>query len=84
MSDTLLKLFGGAILCVLLLVILRRASPDSAITAKMIAGVILAAACVATMMPIVEYICEIGESFGADVGLAESVTVLLRRSELRY
>ena len=59
MSDTLFKLFGGALLCVMLLVILRKESPDTALTAKMTMGVILAAVCVGAMLPIVEYIVEV-------------------------
>ena len=40
-SGGILKLFGGAIIAVMLLLILRRESPDIALTAKMCAGVVL-------------------------------------------
>ena len=73
-----MKLFGGAIIAVMLLIILRRESPDVAIPAKMCAGVVLAFACLLSMSPIVEYIGEIGESLGADGSLSSAVEVLLK------
>ena len=73
-----MKLFGTAIIAVMLLVVLRRESTDIALTAKMCAGVILAVTCIASMSPIVEYIGEIGESLGADGTLGSAVEVLLK------
>ena len=73
-----MKLFGGAIIAVMLLIVLRRESPDVAIPAKMCAGVVLAFACLLSMSPIVEYIGEIGESLGADQSLSAAVEVLLK------
>lgn len=78
MSGGILKLFGGAIIAVLIIVILRRESPDMAISVKMCAGVILAVACIASMTPIIEYVGEIGESFGADESLSMAIEVLLK------
>lgn len=78
MSDTLFKLFGGALLCVMLLVILRKESPDTALTAKMTMGVILAAVCVGAMLPIVEYIVEVSEEILESEGLGSAVSVLLK------
>ncbi len=78
MSDVLFKIFGGAILCVMLLVILKRESPDIALTARMTAGVIFAAACVGAMIPTVEYINELGEGVLADGEIGDAVTVLLK------
>ncbi len=77
MNDGLVKLFGGAILGVMLIVILRKESPDSALTVKMVLGVMLALACIGTMTPVIEYIKEIGGSFGGD-GLSGAVEVLLK------
>ncbi len=77
MSDIIFKVFGGAILCVMLLVILKKESPDTALTARMTWGMVLAGACVASMLPIVDYIREIGEGFGGE-GLSDAVTVLLK------
>ncbi len=78
MSDTVFKLFGGAVLCVLVILILKKESPDSAITLRMIAGVGLAVACISAMSPIVEYVKEIGEGFGAMEEISEAVSVLLK------
>ncbi len=78
MSDGLLKLFGSALLSVMLIVILRRQSPDSALTMKMAVGVTLSLVCVGTMSPIIEYIREIGDSFGGGEGMSAAVEVLLK------
>lgn len=78
MSGGIIKLFGGAVIAVALLLILRRESPDIALVAKTCAGVILAAACIASMSPIIEYADEIGESLGADGELGSAVEVLLK------
>ncbi len=78
MSAWIFKLFGVAIIAVLLLVVLKKESPDIALTAKMCAGVILAVGCIASMSPIVEYVEQIGESLGADEALGSSVEVLLK------
>ena len=73
-----MKLFGGAIIAVMLIVVLRRESPDMALVVKMCAGVILAVACIASMTPIIEYVGEIGESFGADESLSLAIEVILK------
>lgn len=78
MSGGVVKLFGGAIIAVMLLVILRRESPDMALSVKMCAGVILAVACIASMTPVIEYVGEVGESFGADESLSGAIEVLLK------
>ena len=77
-SGGVLKLFGGAIIAVMLIVILRRESPDMTLPIKMCAGVALAFACVASMSPIVEYIGEIGESFGVGEALSGAIEVLIK------
>ena len=78
MSDTLFKIFGGAVLCVLVILILRKESPDSAITLRMIAGVGLAVTCISAMSPVIEYVNEIGSSFGQGDEIAEAASVLLK------
>ena len=78
MSGGILKLFGCAIIAVMLIVVLRRESPDMALVVKMCAGVILAVACIASMTPIIECVGEIGESFGADESLSLAIEVLLK------
>ena len=83
-SGGILKLFGGAIIAVMLLLILRRESPDIALTAKMCAGVVLSLVCVASMSPIVEYIAEIGEGFGVGESLSRAVEVLLKALGISY
>lgn len=78
MSDILFKLFGGAVLCVLVILILRKESPDSAVTLRMIAGVGLAVACIYAMSPIIQYVNEIGDSFSQGSEIAEVTSVLLK------
>ena len=78
MSDSLFKLFGGAVLCVILIIILKRESPDTALTFRMIAGVGLAIACLSSISPIIDYIKELCESFSGGEGLSDSVSVLLK------
>lgn len=77
MSDTVFKLFGGAILCVLLLVVLRRESPDSAISLRMVAGVLLAVACVSAMTPMIVYVNELASGLFPD-NLSGAVETLLK------
>ena len=78
MSGGVLRLFGGAVIAVMIILILRRESPDIAVGAKMCAGVIFALACISAIGPIVDYVGEIGESLGADEALSGSVEVLLK------
>lgn len=78
MSDILYKLFGGAMLCVIVILILKKESPDSAVTLRMIAGVGLAITCILAMSPIIEYVEELGGSFGAMEEISVSASVLLK------
>lgn len=78
MSDSLFKIFGGAILCVFIIIILKKESPDSAVTMRMAAGVILAMSCVLAMTPIIEYVSELGESLELGEGFSNAVGVLLK------
>lgn len=78
MSDSLFKIFGGAILCVFIIIILKKESPDSAVTMRMAAGVILAMSCVLAMTPIIEYVSELGESLELGEGFSDAVGVLLK------
>ena len=74
----MLKLFGGALIAVMLILILRRESPDMALGAKMCAGVIFAVTCIAAMSPIIEYVREVSGSLGADDTLGGAIEVLLK------
>ncbi len=78
MSDGLFKLFGGAVLCVFVGMILKKESPDSAVGLRMAAGVMLAIACIGAMSPILGFVDEIGESVGAAENISEAVGVLLK------
>lgn len=77
-SGGVLKLFGGAIIAVMLILILRRENPDMALPIKMCAGVVMSLVCVASMGPIVEYIGEIGDRFGAGEALSGAIEVLIK------
>ena len=78
MGDTLFKLLGGAIICVLVTLILKKESPDSALVLRMVAGVGLAVVCVGAMTPVIEYVREIGESLGAGDTVSSVASVLLK------
>lgn len=78
MSDTLFKLLGGAIICVLVTLILKKESPDSALVLRMVAGVGLAVVCVGAMTPVIEYARDIGESLGAGDTVSSVASVLLK------
>ncbi len=78
MSDLLLKIFGGALLGVMVMLILKKSNPDSALMLKLTVGIVLACACIAFLKPIVEYIIEISESFGATEQIMRSAEILLK------
>jgi stage III sporulation protein AD len=78
MSDFLFKIFGAGILVAFAAVFLRKSSSDIAVLLKICGGVILAAACIARISPIIEYVNEICSvaAFGEEIN--QSVGVLLR------
>ena len=78
MSDSLFRIFGGAILRVFIIIILKKESPDSAGTMRMAAGIILCVACVLAMTPIIDYVSGLGESFEVGEGFSDAVGVLLK------
>lgn len=78
MSETLFKILGAALFCVFIMMILKRENAESALSLRMVAGVGLAIACVGAINPILSYIREIGESLGADAGVADAVGILLK------
>ena len=78
MSETLLKIFGVAVICVFLSMILKKSSADASTLLKMIAGVILAAACVSFVSPVVSYVGELCHISGADSSVSSGVGVLLQ------
>lgn len=75
MSDVLFKIFGAAILCVTVGTVLKRSNPDGATLLRAVGGVVLAAAVISTVSPIIEYVYGLSELFegGDDV-----IGVLLR------
>ncbi len=78
MSDLLLKLFGGALLGVMILLILKKSNPDGALMLKLMVGTVLACVCIVFMKPLIDYIGEISESFGANEQIMLSAEILLK------
>ncbi len=78
MSETLFKIFGVAVICVFLSMILKKSSPDASTLIKMVAGVILAAACVSFVSPVVSYVRELCGMSGAESSVSSGVGVLLQ------
>ncbi len=78
MSELLIKIFGVSVICVTAILFLKRSSPDSALTLRMLACVMLACAAVALMTPIVEYVGELGESFGMGEEISRVAELLLK------
>ena len=77
MSETLFKLFGAAVLCTFAVLAIKKGSSDTALVLKMIGGVILAAAAVAMMTPVIDFVRELTEISLSD-GMHEAIGVLLR------
>ena len=77
MSEALFKLFGAAVLCTLAGLAVKKGSSDTALVLKMIGGVILAAAAVAMMTPIIDFVREVTEISLSDE-MHEAIGVLLR------
>ena len=78
MSDFTAKLFGAAIICTALIVLLKKGSPEGAMSLRLVGGVVLAISCAAAITPIVDYIREISDSVGDGEKIAESCEVLLK------
>ena len=78
MSDLMFKLFGGAIICVIVILVVKKESPESALGLRLIGGIGLAAGCVLAMSPVIEYVNELGESLEISDGLAYATSVLLK------
>ena len=78
MSDLMFKLFGGAIICVIVILVVKKESPESALGLRLIVGIGLAAGCVLAMSPVIEYVNELGESLEISEGLAYATSVLLK------
>ena len=77
MSGGLFKLFGAAVLCTFLGLVVKKGSSDTALVLKIIGGAILAAASVFMMTPVIEFAKEITEISSSE-GLYEAIDVLLR------
>lgn len=78
MSDTLYKLFGFAIFAVIVIMILRKESPESAVTLRMVVGVGLAIAAVSALTPVISYVRELGESLGVNDDVSRAVEIMLK------
>ena len=78
MSDTSYKLFGAAVLAVLAIMIIRKQSPDTAITLRLVATVALAAVCIFAIEPIVEYVRELSDTLGDAEKIGVACEALLK------
>lgn len=78
MSDTSYKLFGAAVLAVLAIMIIRKQSPDTAITLRLVATVALAAVCIFAIEPIVKYVRELSDTLGNTEKIGVACEVLLK------
>lgn len=78
MSDTSYKLFGAAVLAVLAIMIIRKQSPDTAITLRLVATVALAAVSILAIEPIVEYVRELSDTLGDAEKIGVACEVLLK------
>lgn len=78
MSDTSYKLFGAAVIAVLFILIIRKQSPDTALSLRLVASVALAAVCIFAITPIVEYVRELSETVGDAEKIGVACEVLLK------
>ena len=78
MSETLFKILGAAIFGAFVIMILKKESADSALTLRMVVGVVLAISCVSLINPIASYVLELGDGLYPESGAANAVTVLLK------
>ncbi len=78
MSDILLKLFGAAIICVFVGLIVKKENSDMAALLRISGGALLAAACIYMLSPILSYINEIAAVISASENISEALGVLLR------
>ena len=78
MSDLLFKIFGGAILSVMLITVLKKENPDGALMLRLAAAVCLGIAAICAMRPVIEYARSIGELHGMGDGISSAVSVLLK------
>ena len=78
MSETAFKLFGVAVLCVLCIIIIRKQSPDTALTLRLVATVGLSSVCIFMITPIVEYVKELSGSLENSERIATACEVMLK------
>ena len=78
MSEATFKLFGAAVLCVLCIVIIRKQSPDTALTLRLVVTVMLSSVCIFMITPIVEYVKELSESLENADRIATACEVMLK------
>ena len=72
--DTWIKICGGALLCVVAIVVLRQIGRDGALPLQWTGGVLLSAACVVLLQPILSFATELA----AQSGVGEMASLLLR------
>ncbi len=78
MSDTLLKLFGAAVICVFIGLIIKKESSDIASLLRISGGILLAVVCVSMLSPILSCINEVSGFISASEKVSSAVGVLLR------
>lgn len=74
MSELLFKICGGAVISAMLILLLKKWNGDMAVAVKVLAGVLLSAACIGAIAPIAEYVNELSELGN----MTEHVGLLLR------
>ena len=62
MGGIILKLCGMAVLSAFLCLLLKKWNADASVTVRLIAGVMLSAACIGAMSPLMELVSLLGES----------------------
>lgn len=79
MSDLTLKICGAAMLCAICVLLLKKGGGDTLPLVKIAAVVVLGAACIGAISPIITYISELAESTlsGVSVSVASVIVKAL-------
>lgn len=77
MGDLIFKTCGLAVISALLIALLKKWNADLAVFVKIAAGVLLVAACIASVAPIVEYVSELA-AFGERNEMLTAAEFMLR------
>ena len=78
MSDLAYKLFGAALLATLAILIIRKQSPDAALSLRLVSTVVFAAVSIIAIDPIVEYVKELSWTLGNTEKIGIACDVLLK------